>query len=80
LPDVQNGPRSEGLQQAPSIDQAALANLDSYPRPAAYVARFAERARSVRLVESGAERPAWWRAVAEVSGVVRVSNADQALE
>jgi pimeloyl-ACP methyl ester carboxylesterase len=74
--DLPTTPHAREILVSPCTDSAALLEQDMDLRPPNYAARFAAAARRVVLIEDGAARPAWWRAVRDAASAVRCDQYD----
>jgi pimeloyl-ACP methyl ester carboxylesterase len=64
------------LLVSPCTDPAVFLQQEMDLRPPDYAARFAAAARRVVLIEDGAARPPWWRAVRDAANAVRCDQHD----
>jgi pimeloyl-ACP methyl ester carboxylesterase len=74
--DLPTTPPAREILASPCTDSAVFLEQDMDLRPPDYAARFAAAARRVVLIEDGAARPAWWRAVRDAANAVRCDQHD----
>lgn len=74
--DLPTTPHAREILVSPSSDPAVFLEQEMDLRPPNYAARFAAAARRVVLIEDGAARPAWWRAVRDAANAVRCDRHD----
>jgi pimeloyl-ACP methyl ester carboxylesterase len=74
--DLPATPHAREILASPCTDSAVFLEREMDLRPPDYAARFAAAARGVVLIEDGAARPAWWRAVRDAANAVRCDRHD----